>query len=290
MVTAVGLVSVHHHIVTDFFFQVLRTVKISSLSNFRMYNTVLLTRDTMLFLTFPGLIYLVTGSWDLVKVGWRRGEAHGSRREKSRCWEWKVFRTERGCHTGLRSSFYWKFWAMQGKTRSKNVVNLIHNAARSLYCVLLEIQPPIGVRSPNLSPRENIWPRLREDQGAGCWWSSLRVHIFSLPPSFCNPFVLSSKSKHRAPPLCQEGWSRGHTTLRSTETGNGKWKLPSSGNRRRASTGPHSFIHHSLALFFTPVRGDADVGPTESREVAAISAGHLWLPLHSLLCFGEGLS
>ena len=43
-------------------FFMMRTLKIYSLSSFQMYNTVLLTVVSMLYVTFPGLIYLITGS------------------------------------------------------------------------------------------------------------------------------------------------------------------------------------------------------------------------------------
>lgn len=42
-----------------FFFPVMRTFKIYSVS---VYNMILLTVVTMLYLIFPGLIYLITGS------------------------------------------------------------------------------------------------------------------------------------------------------------------------------------------------------------------------------------
>ena len=38
-----------------------KTFKIHSLSNFQIYNTVLLTVVTMLYITSPGLIHLITG-------------------------------------------------------------------------------------------------------------------------------------------------------------------------------------------------------------------------------------
>lgn len=44
------------------FFLVVRTFKISSLSNFQIDNIVLLTKATMLYIAFPGLIYLTTRS------------------------------------------------------------------------------------------------------------------------------------------------------------------------------------------------------------------------------------
>ena len=40
----------------------METFKIYSLSNFQICNTVLLTLVTMLYVTSPGLIYLITGS------------------------------------------------------------------------------------------------------------------------------------------------------------------------------------------------------------------------------------
>ena len=41
----------------------MRTFKIYSLSNFQIYNTVLLTIDTMLSLTSPGVVYFTAGSF-----------------------------------------------------------------------------------------------------------------------------------------------------------------------------------------------------------------------------------
>ena len=40
----------------------MRTLRIYSLSNFQVYNTVAVTIVTMLYITFPELTYLVTGS------------------------------------------------------------------------------------------------------------------------------------------------------------------------------------------------------------------------------------
>ena len=49
------------YVVTNFF-PVIRTFKIYSPRNFQIYNTVLLTIVTMLCITFPWLIYFITGS------------------------------------------------------------------------------------------------------------------------------------------------------------------------------------------------------------------------------------
>ena len=44
------------------FFLVMETFKIYFVSNFQIYNTVLLTIVTVLYITFPGLIYFIAGS------------------------------------------------------------------------------------------------------------------------------------------------------------------------------------------------------------------------------------
>ena len=41
----------------------MRTVKIYSLSNFQIHNTVLLTIVTMLYIIYLGLIYIIIGSY-----------------------------------------------------------------------------------------------------------------------------------------------------------------------------------------------------------------------------------
>ena len=51
------------HIATEIFI-VVRTFKIYSLSNFQIYNIVLLTRVTPLYTTIPGLIY----NWEFVPL------------------------------------------------------------------------------------------------------------------------------------------------------------------------------------------------------------------------------
>ena len=40
----------------------MRTLKIYSLSDFQVYNTVLFISTIMLYIMFPGLIYFITGS------------------------------------------------------------------------------------------------------------------------------------------------------------------------------------------------------------------------------------
>ena len=57
----VYLVNIHHHINLYQFFSCGENL-IYSLSNFQIYNIVLLTRITMLYITSPGFIYLITGS------------------------------------------------------------------------------------------------------------------------------------------------------------------------------------------------------------------------------------
>lgn len=59
MVT-VNLVNLHHPAVTHFFF-VMRTCK-STLFNFQIYNRVLLTLVTMLYISSPGLTYFISAS------------------------------------------------------------------------------------------------------------------------------------------------------------------------------------------------------------------------------------
>ena len=58
----ISLVNIHHHTVTICFL-VMRTFKIYSLSNLPIYNTVLLTIVTILYIISPRLMYLVSGSW-----------------------------------------------------------------------------------------------------------------------------------------------------------------------------------------------------------------------------------
>ena len=61
MIITISLVSIYYYILTIFFL-VLKTLKYYSLSNFQIYNTVLLTIVTMLFTTSPELLYFRTGS------------------------------------------------------------------------------------------------------------------------------------------------------------------------------------------------------------------------------------
>ena len=57
MFTTIRVVNIYRHTVI-FFFLVMRTFKTYSLLNFQIYNTVLLTIVTMLYITSPELIYL----------------------------------------------------------------------------------------------------------------------------------------------------------------------------------------------------------------------------------------
>ena len=61
MITTISLVNIHHHTVTRFFLM-MRTFKIYFVSNFYIYDTVLLTVVTMLCITSPELTLLITGS------------------------------------------------------------------------------------------------------------------------------------------------------------------------------------------------------------------------------------
>ena len=54
MIITISLVSIYYYILTIFFL-VLKTLKYYSLSNFQIYNTVLLTIVTMLYITSPDL-------------------------------------------------------------------------------------------------------------------------------------------------------------------------------------------------------------------------------------------
>ena len=65
MITTI-LVNVGHPTQLQFFFLVIRTFKVHSLSNFQIYNTVLLTIITMLHIIAPGLTYFTTGSLSLL--------------------------------------------------------------------------------------------------------------------------------------------------------------------------------------------------------------------------------
>ena len=62
MITTISLVNIYHHTQLQDFFLVMRTFMISSLSDFQIPNTVLLTTVTMLFITSPWLSYFITGS------------------------------------------------------------------------------------------------------------------------------------------------------------------------------------------------------------------------------------
>lgn len=63
MTTTVSLVNIHHLTRLHKFFPLgMKTFKIYSFNNFRVYNPVLLTMVTMLYVTPPELIYLSTGS------------------------------------------------------------------------------------------------------------------------------------------------------------------------------------------------------------------------------------
>ena len=60
MITTVSLVNITSHSYN--LFLLMRTLKIYFLSNFQIYNIVLLTTVTMLYITSPVLIYVITGS------------------------------------------------------------------------------------------------------------------------------------------------------------------------------------------------------------------------------------
>ena len=62
MVTTIVLANTSITLHNYHLFSVMRTFKIYSLSNFQVYNTVLLTIITMLFIRSPELIHLITGS------------------------------------------------------------------------------------------------------------------------------------------------------------------------------------------------------------------------------------
>ena len=47
--TVATISSIHQHTVLQFFFLVMRTFKVYSLSNIQIYNTVLLTKVTILY-------------------------------------------------------------------------------------------------------------------------------------------------------------------------------------------------------------------------------------------------
>lgn len=62
MISTINLVNICHHLLVTFFFLALRTFKIYLLSNFQIWNILLLAIVTMLYLTSPGLIYFFIGS------------------------------------------------------------------------------------------------------------------------------------------------------------------------------------------------------------------------------------
>ena len=66
MITAISLVKIHHLTLLQTFFLV-RTFKIYSLSNFQTCNVVLLTTVTVLYISSPEFIYLITGSFYLLQ-------------------------------------------------------------------------------------------------------------------------------------------------------------------------------------------------------------------------------
>ena len=51
MITSVSLVNIHHHTYLHIFLLLMETFKSCSLSNFQIYNTVLLTIVSMLYIT-----------------------------------------------------------------------------------------------------------------------------------------------------------------------------------------------------------------------------------------------
>lgn len=65
MIITISLVNIHHLTVTMFLLM-MRIFKIYSLSNSQIYNTVLLTIVTMLYITPLGLICFITGSFYLL--------------------------------------------------------------------------------------------------------------------------------------------------------------------------------------------------------------------------------
>ena len=71
MITIISLVNICYHTELQFFFLVMRTFKIYSLSNFQLCNTISLTVVTMLYLTSPGLISFITRSlYFLTSLTW----------------------------------------------------------------------------------------------------------------------------------------------------------------------------------------------------------------------------
>lgn len=57
-----SLVTIGRHTKLQLFCFVMGTFKVDSLSIFQMYNTILLTRVTMLYITSPGLTYFTAGN------------------------------------------------------------------------------------------------------------------------------------------------------------------------------------------------------------------------------------
>ena len=61
-ITTRSLVNIHHHTQLATFFFLWWGLLRSIVSNFQICNTILVTIITMLYITFPGLIFLITGS------------------------------------------------------------------------------------------------------------------------------------------------------------------------------------------------------------------------------------
>lgn len=63
MVTTINLVDIHHHayLENSFFFPCDENLKVYSLSNVQIYNTILLTIVPMLYISSSGLIYCIAG-------------------------------------------------------------------------------------------------------------------------------------------------------------------------------------------------------------------------------------
>lgn len=66
MITTISLINTHHHTVTTFYFLLMRTFKIYSLSNLQIQTGALLVTTASRYMTSPGLMYHVTGSLDLL--------------------------------------------------------------------------------------------------------------------------------------------------------------------------------------------------------------------------------
>ena len=67
MITTISLVNICY-LMQLVFFLMMTAFKIYSLSNFQIYNTVLLTIVTMLYITSSECIYLITGSLYLLTI------------------------------------------------------------------------------------------------------------------------------------------------------------------------------------------------------------------------------